>query len=148
MLELRRTRVAVVACHGPAEVCDEVEGGHPSAVRVASDELLVLGPGGSAQHITRSVALAAGAEGVVVDASDGWVARTLVGTSAREAFEHLSRLELPDDGVVLGEVVRVPAVVVARRANVEILVPSMWERHLHDRILERCRHLDVRETRM
>jgi sarcosine oxidase gamma subunit len=145
VLELRRAAVAVVACHAVPEVCDEVERAHPGAVRVASDELLVLGPGGSAPHAVRGVALAAGAEGVVLDVSDGWAARTLAGPSAREAFEHLSRLDLPTEGVVLGDVARVPAVVVARPGAVEIVVPAMWEGHLHATVLERCGHLGVRE---
>ena len=72
-------------------------------------------------------------DALVVDTTDGWAAISIAGDDARGSFGLLSRLELPDAGFLQGEVVHVPAKVVAGDDRVLILVPSIWEAHLHDR---------------
>jgi uncharacterized membrane protein len=117
-------------------------------MRVAPDELLLLcdpdEAGAVARHATER--LDAGATGaVVLDATDGWVTRSLIGPEARTAFARLSSLRLPEPGLerrwIQGEVVGLPAKVVVAEARVDALVASMWEASLAARLRERCADL-------
>jgi len=120
--------------------------GRALACRVAEDELLLLCAREDVGEIVREVhdRLGAGdADALVLDVTDGWVAATLSGSDRRGAFAFLSALELPEEGFVQGEVVRVPAKVVVEADRVHVLVPSIWEAHLHDRIGRRLAHLGV-----
>lgn len=148
MLEVHPVEPVVVVCHADADRCDEIARAYPGAVRFAPDEVLVIGTASPdpALDLVARVSRDAGDEALVLDASDGWAGVRLAGPSAREAFEHLSRLELPEGGVVLGDVVRAPAVVTTVGPDVSILVPSSFGEHLRARVLERCRHLGVREV--
>lgn len=149
MLDVHSLEPTVVACHAEADRCDAVERAFPGAVRVAADEVLVIdvaGAGSAADLLARATG-DAGVEAVVLDVSAGWSGIRLVGPLARDAFEHLSRLELPDEGVVLGDVVRAPAIVSAAADEVAILVPASWGAHLRARVGERCRHLLASEPR-
>jgi hypothetical protein len=148
VLEIGVASVAVVACHAPADRCDALEREVPGAVRIAADELLVIDRAGSASvaGMMRRLAGEISPEALVFDASDGWSGVRLAGESAPAAFEHLSRLELPTEGVLLGDVARAPAIVRTDADGITILVPASWEAHLRARILERCAHLGPREV--
>ena len=86
-------------------------------------------------------------DALVIDTTDGWAAITVAGDGARASFGLLSRLELPDPGFTQGEVVHVPAKVVARDGQVLILAPSMWEAHLQDRVTKALGGAGRLETR-
>ncbi len=121
--------------------------GRARACRVAEDELLLLCARDDVGEIVREVRdrLGAGdADALVLDVTDGWAAVTLSGSDPRGAFAFLSALELPVEGFVQGEVVRVPAKVVVDADRILVLVPSMVEAHLHDRLRRRLAHLEVR----
>ena len=90
-------------------------------------------------------------DALVIDTTDGWAAITVAGGGARSSFGLLSRLELPDAGFTQGEVVHVPAKVIADDEQVLILAPSMWEAHLLDRVtkaLGATGRLETREWRV
>jgi len=142
--EVAPTRIGVVSASATAEALDAlVVPGRAIACRVAADELLLL----CAPDVSEEVARETGTrltvldpDALVVDSTDGWSSIELEGDGARMAFSRLSSLELPDAGFVQGEVVHVPAKVVVDRDRVRILVSSMWERHLHDRVAALLRH--------
>ena len=120
--------------------------GRARACRVAEDELLLLCEPDVVDEIAREVRDRLGAgdtDALVLDVSDGWAAATLSGSDPRGAFAYLSALVLPPEGFVQGEVVRVPAKVVVEADRIHVLVPSIWEAHLHDRLRRRLAHLGV-----
>lgn len=147
MLELAATEAALVLCVASPEAVDAVAGlGDP--IRIAPDEGLVVGPPGSGADLAAAAADLAAAiddDAVVLDATDGWAIWTLSGERPAEALAYLSALEPPGDGVVQGDVARVPAKVVVRVDRVHLLVPAMWGAHLRGRILADCAHLGVVE---
>ena len=137
MLEITRTLVGVVAASAAARALDGlVVPGRAFACRAADDELLLLCAPPVTDEVAREVATRLAAldpDALVIDTTDGWAAISVVGSDARGSFGLLSPLELPDAGFLQGEVVHVPAKVVAGDGRVLILVPSIWEAHLHDR---------------
>lgn len=148
MLEIGVPSVAVVACHAAPDRCDALERDVPGAVRFAPDEVLVIDPAGPAVagELGRRLEGRAGPDALVLDVSDGWAGVRLAGEDAAVAFEHLSRLELPAEGAVLGDVARAPAIVRTDAHGITVLVPSSWQAHLRARVLERCAHLGPREA--
>ncbi|HUL85500.1 MAG TPA: hypothetical protein VLX89_08305 [Actinomycetota bacterium] len=148
MADVEVTSLGVVHASASADALDRlVVPGRARACRVAEDELLLLCARDDAGEIVREVRdrLGAGdADALVLDVTDGWAAVTLSGRDPRAAFAYLSALELPVDGFVQGEVVRLPAKVVVEADRVHILVPSMVEVHLHDRLRRRLGHPGVR----
>jgi hypothetical protein len=147
VLELVPTEADVVLCAASAEAVDAVAG-VAEPVRVAPDEVLLLGPagtGGATLATASELAVAIDDDAVVLDATDGWAIWTLEGDDARMAFSHLSALRLPDAGVIQGEVAHVHAKVVVRPDRVHMLVPAMWGEHLRVSVLREGAHLGVRE---
>jgi hypothetical protein len=124
--------------------------GRAYACRVADDELMLLSAPSVIDEVGREVATRLAAldpDALVIDATDGWAAISIAGDDARASFGLLSRLELPDAGFLQGEVVHVPAKVVAGDDRVLILVPSIWEGHLHDRAAKALGHIGPLEAR-
>ena len=144
MLEITRTLVGVVAASAAARALDGlVVPGRAFACRAADDELLLLCAPPVTDEVAREVATRLAAldpDALVIDTTDGWAAISVVGSDARGSFGLLSPLELPDAGFLQGEVVHVPAKVVAGDDRVLILVPSIWEDHLHDRAAKALGH--------
>ena len=144
MRELARAPLGVVTASAEAGALDRLlVPGRACACRVADDELLLLCAPPVTDEVAREVATRLAAldpDAVVIDTSDGWAAIAIVGDDARASFGLLSRLELPVTGFVQGEVVHVPAKVVADDGRVLILVPSIWEAHLHDRAASALGH--------
>jgi sarcosine oxidase gamma subunit len=140
----------VVVCVADAAACDAVAVADASAaVRVAPDEVMLVGAPGDADEIARDAASRAAAidpDALVLDVSDGWAALTLEGDDVHAAFSRLSPLRLPERGFVQGDVARVPAKVVIEPERLLLLVPSMWGEHLRSRIVERCSALGIREV--
>jgi len=144
VLEVAAARIGVVTAMATPDALDAlVVPGRAQACRVASDETMLLCAPEVAAEVVREVTdrLRAGDDdAVVLDTTDGWTALTLTGDDARDAFAFLSRLELPREGFVQGEVVHVPAKVVVEADRIWLLTPSMWEAHLRDRVRHRSAH--------
>jgi hypothetical protein len=138
VLEVARALVGVVTASAAAGALDAlVVPGRAFACRVADDELALLSAPQVTAEVAREVATRLAAldpDALVVDTTDGWAAMTVAGDDARASFGLLSRLELPDHGFTQGEVAHIPAKVVAHSEQVLILVPSMWEAHVTDRV--------------
>lgn len=137
MLELGRTPVAVVAAFASPEALDALSPAGAYRCRVAPDEAMFVGPADAAAALVRdaSAVTAGDPDAVVLDATDGWTALTLSGDEAREAFSHLSELELPKEGYVQGDVAHVPVRVIAAPGRLRLFVPAMWGEYLIERIL-------------
>ena len=151
MLEIARTRVGVVTASAAANALDGlVVPGRAFVCRTADDEAVLLSTREVTDEVVREVStrlLALDPDALVFDTTDGWAAITVAGDGARASFGLLSRLELPDPGFTQGEVVHVPAKVVARDGQVLILAPSMWEAHLQDRVTKALGGAGRLETR-
>jgi len=147
VLELAPTEASVVLCVAEPPAVDVVtELG--DVLRVAPDEALLLAsPGSAGELVAAATRLAAelDEDAVVLEATDGWAIWTLRGDRAREAFAHLSALELPGSGFTQGEVAGVAAKVLVDGERIHLLVPSMWEAHLRERIVADCAHLGAIE---
>ena len=139
MLELVRTEAALVGCFASPETLDAVHVPKTmTACRVAPDELLLIGPPGSAARVAAaaSKALHGGDDdALVLDVTDGWTVWTLGGADAHDAFERLSMLELPEAGIVQGDVARLPVKVVVDGGRLHLAVPSSWAAYLRERIV-------------
>jgi hypothetical protein len=151
MPELTRAPIGVVTASAEAGALDLLlVPGRASACRVADDELLLLCAPPVTDEVAREVATRLAAldpDALVIDTTDGWVAVSIAGDDARASFGLLSRLELPVAGFLQGEVVQVPAKVVAGDDGVLILVPSIWQAHLHDRAAKAFGHTGPLEAR-
>jgi hypothetical protein len=149
--EITRTLVGVVTASAEAGALDVLlVPGRASACRAADDELLLLCAPPVTDEVAREVATRLAAldpDALVTDTTDGWTAISVVGDDARASFGLLSRLELPEAGFLQGEVVHVPAKVVAGDDRLLILVPSIWEAHLHDRARKALGHTGPLESR-
>lgn len=135
MAEMRTFSPTVVAVLASAAACDRVAG-LAGACRVAPDEVAIVGDV-SVSAVLRTVR-AADPDALVVDVSDGWIAHTLEGGGARDAFARLSELELPPSGFVQGEVASIGARVVVDGDRIEILVPAPVSDHTRERISRDC----------
>jgi len=151
MPELARAPIGVVTASAETGALDLLlVPGRAFACRVADDELLLLCARPVADEVAREVATRLAAldpDALVIDATDGWATVSIAGDDARASFGLLSRLELPDAGFLQGEVVHVPAKVVVGDDGVLILVPSIWEAHLHDRAAKALGHSGPLEAR-
>jgi len=151
MRELARALIGVVTASADAGALDLLlVPGRAFACRVADDELLLLSAPPVTDEVVREVATRLAAldpDALVIDTTDGWAAITVAGDGARASFGLLSRLELPEAGFLQGEVAHVPAKVVAGDDRVLILVPSIWEAHLHDGAAKALEHTGPLEAR-
>lgn len=150
MPELAAGRIQIVACLAAAEALDDlgpIEGA--LVCRVAPDEAMVLVGDRAVDGCVEAVTARArelDPDALVLDATDGFAAWTLTGEGVREVFARLSALEVEEGGVVQGDVAGVPVRVLSEAGRLDLIVPSMWERYLRERILERCADLGVREV--
>lgn len=137
MLELVRTPVTVVAAFASSEALDALSPAGAYRCRVAPDEAMFVGPADAAAALVRdaSAVTPGDPDAVVLDVTDGWTVLTLSGDEAREAFSHLSELELPEEGYVHGDVAHVPVRVIAAPGRLRLFVPAMWGEYLVERIL-------------
>jgi hypothetical protein len=126
VLELQSLRYQVIGCFGPPEVLDSVGDDTNLRVRVAPDELLLIGA---------QVVLNGDWGGVAVDLSSGYAVWMLRGPERREVLRRLSAIELPATGTVQGLVAHVPAKIIVREDDLVILVSSVVSHHLRHRAL-------------
>jgi hypothetical protein len=151
VLELARTNASVITCMGTGDAVEAgVALGRAYAVRIAPDEVMLLDAPERATALHAETTEAIGAidpDALVVDASDGWATWTLRGDveDLDRAMARLTALELPGDGQLQGDVARVPVKLVVAPGCVHLLVPSVWEAYLRERILARCASLQITE---
>lgn len=115
--------------------CDRVAD-LPGAYRISPTEVMLVGEA-SVEVLERAVR-GDDPDALVMEVSDGWEVVVLEGPSAREAFARLSELELPAQGFVQGEVVRIGARVIVHEDRIDMLVPAMLGQHVRDRVRTDC----------
>jgi hypothetical protein len=146
VLDLIPTRVAIVACHGPAAALAQLAAGAPGFTgRVATDELWLLGDRSRRESLLGQ-ARAGLPGGLVVDQTDGWAMWTVRGEGGGEVLDRLMLAAVPagGSGWVQGAIAGVAGKVIAREAALHILVPACLGHHLRDRVVAACADLGVR----
>lgn len=138
MAELRTWAPTVKSVLASAEACDRV-GDLPGACRVSPGEVALVGD--VSEAAVAAVVVRLDPDAVVLDVSDGWGAHTLDGPGSREAFARLSKLELPIEGSLVGEVAQVCARILVERDRIDLLVPSMISAYVRERIETDCAEL-------
>jgi len=125
----------VIAVLASVAGCDRVAE-LPGACRVSLTEVMIVGDA-SVEVLERAVR-DDDPDAVVLGVSGGWVLIRLEGPAARDAFARLSELELPNEGFLQGEVARIGARVLVRTDGIDLLVPSMLEAHVRERVRIDC----------
>jgi hypothetical protein len=138
VLEFVPTAFVVTGCFGSAPALDRIATRGEAALRVALDELLLLGE-------LRTSDLA-GDDLLVVDLTSAFAAYTLRGTEVHEAFCRLSAIPLKDEGTLQGLVAGVPAKVLVRDHELLLLVSSVVSHYVENRVRTACADLFVVET--
>lgn len=143
-ITIATARVGVVGVFAPADSLDRLH--VPAGVelfRAAPDEGAAFCRPGDVGVTLEAVTLqAVEAGGFALDLTDGWSACTVTG-EARRAFAYLSELHLPSAGIVAGDVLRVPARVIARESELTIMVPSPWDSYLRTEMRDALRSFDL-----
>jgi hypothetical protein len=147
VLELTPTRVSVISCLASQEALTELS--QPDGAYlcwVADDELMLVGNPEASEELQRSAleALTDDDDAVVLDVSDGWSAFTLTGAGTDDVLERLSELKHSGEGYLQGDLAHVPVRLIAHAERLHLLVPAMWEEHLHSRIRAAASDLDLR----
>jgi hypothetical protein len=138
VVELRTvipTVVAVLASTAALDGLSIPEGA--TLCRVAPREALVIGGGG----LTPAGVGMDGGAALIEDVTDGWAAFELTGDDAPEAFARLSELDLPREGFVQGDVVRIGSKVLSAPGRLTILVPASLGAFVEERIRVDCAEL-------
>ena len=143
MLELTLLEATIVACYATAAALDAWSPGAGCRLRVAGDELWIVGPRSDRCGLFRTVSAslrAVAPDALVVDQTDGWTVWSLAGADASHALARLTVMPLRQrDGTVSqGAVAGVPAKVVAHPSEYQVFVPAPVGHHLRDRVLEAC----------
>jgi hypothetical protein len=133
--ELRTVAPTVIAVLAPASRLDGLVAPTGATVcRVAPREALVVG----SADLTPADVGVEGSGALVEDVTDGWAAFELAGDDAPVAFARLSELELPPEGFVQGDVVRIGAKIISAPGRLTILVPASLASFVEERIRVDC----------
>jgi len=136
--EIAATSVgAATACAAQAALDALVVPGRATPCRVADDELLLVCDPEVAAEIAREIETrltALDPDAIVLETTDAWAGSVIEGDDARAVFALLSRLRLPADGFVQGEVAHVPAKVLVEADRIRIVVEAALEDHLRSRV--------------
>ena len=147
MLELTLLEATVVACHATAEALDAWTSTSGLRIRVARDELWIVGSRSERGGLLRAVAdrmRGVAPDALVIDQTDGWTVWSLEGADASHALARLTVMPLDrrEGSVHQGAVAGVPAKVVANRSGYQLFIPAPVGHHLRDRVLEACGDLE------
>jgi sarcosine oxidase gamma subunit len=131
----------VVGCFARPAALDRLAEASEFSVRVAPDELLVLGERERLAELAAALSpLDPG--GLALDLSSGFSLFILRGEARAEAFCRLSAIELPEPPALLqGLVAQVPAKVLVREQELVLIVSSALGHHLRERVLVACADL-------
>ena len=146
MLELQSVHSDVVGCYANPASLDRLSPNGGRIVRVAPNELLLLGERGRLPELEAELA-GRDPSSVVLDLSSAFSIWSLRGEERYEAFCRLSHIELPDPpGVAQGLVAHVPGKVIVLEDELLVLVSSAVAHHLRERLRAACVDLDPVQT--
>jgi glycine cleavage system aminomethyltransferase T len=138
--DLVRAGVGVIVCLASSEALERLiaPGYGAIEVRTAPDEVRFICDAEATPDVEREVRdriAALEPDAMVHDATDGWVAWSVRGADARDAFAAVSPLEAPAAGAwTLGDVARVPATVLGGTSGLTVMVAAYHDDHLRDRL--------------
>jgi hypothetical protein len=146
VLELQAAHSDVVGCYAKPAAFDRLCPTGGMAVRIASNELLLLGERQRLPELEAQLA-SRDPSSLVVDLSSAFSVWTLRGEERHEAFCRLSQLQLPDPpAVAQGLVAHVPGKVIVLEDELIVLVSSAVAHHFRERLREACADLAPVET--
>jgi hypothetical protein len=141
VLELQSVQPEILGCYASAAALDRIAGSAQLTIRVAPDELLLLGRQPRLAELTSELGTT-DPSSLVVDLTSAFSIWALRGDGRFEAFCRLSALSLPEaPGVTQGLVARAPARVVVRSDEVLVIMSSALSHHLRDRLFAACADL-------
>jgi hypothetical protein len=141
VLELRNLPADVVGCYAEPTALDQLAGIGEINVRVAPDEVLLLGKRHRLAELATELS-ALDATAVVIDLSSAFSIWGLRGEDRFEAFCRISELELPGhDSIAQGLICHVPAKVIVREDELRLIVSATLAHHIHERLLGACADL-------
>jgi hypothetical protein len=152
VLEQTRSRSAIVSC-----VDDETALAamppceHAIAVRIATDEIWLVGPASHAdailahaeRHLDR-----AGSYGVATNVTDAWSVLTVSGSDVTRVWERLSENALPVErpGFTQGAIAFISGKAIVFGDRIVFITPAPQAHHLEHRISTGCADLSPRVT--
>lgn len=141
MLELQLVEPEILGCYASPAALDRIAGLAQLTLRVAPDELLLVGRQPRLAEITAELG-GMDQSSLIVDLTSAFSIWAIRGDARFEAFCRLSALPLPGaPGVAQGLVARVPARVVVRTDEVLVIVSSALSHHLRERLFAACADL-------
>lgn len=147
MLEGTRSRTVIVSCVDDETALAAMPScEHGIAVRIASDEIWLVGP---ARHRDAIVAHAErhldrpGSYGVVTNVTDAWLVLTVSGSDVTRVWERLSENALPVErpGFTQGAIAFISAKALVFSDRIVFFTPAPQGYHLEHRILTGCADL-------
>jgi hypothetical protein len=146
VLELQLVPSDILGCYGPPLLLDQIASTASLVIRVAEDELLLIGEHSRQSQLDRDLT-ESDPPGLLVNLSSAFSVWAVKGDDRFEAFCRLSDLQLPcAPNVTQGLVARVPAKVVVKDEELLIIVSSVLSHHLRNRVLGACSDLSPEET--
>jgi len=135
VLKLQELHTTVNAWFGTPEELDGLADFAGISVRVAPNELLVIG------DIERPLHNDQNPPELFLDLSSAYALWALSGDQRFEAFSRISAINLPESGSAQGLVAHVPTKIVVRDGELLLIVPSVASHQLHDRLITACADL-------
>lgn len=147
MLEIIPAEAAIIVCAAEASVLDAAPTvPHGIRVRVAADELWLVGPRPDRAALLAAAEALVEGRGLAVDQTDGWAAVTAAGDDRDEVFRRLMVAPIPEarPSLVQGAITGVPGKLICEADRTHIFVPAGVGRHLMDRLVQVTGDLTVR----
>jgi len=148
VLSLAPLKFSLVVCVGQAPHLNSIAVPGAVKLRIAPDEVILLGANGSAERVVRFVHDCENDRVLAVDQTDGFVGWSLRGESAFELFARMSavNVSVAKPSFHQGLVERVPTKILATDHRLDLLISSTLGHHVRDRILSIGRDLGVHEA--
>jgi len=152
VLERTRSRSVIVSClDDEAALATMPPCAHAIAVRIASDEIWLVGPASRAEpilahaqrHLDRP-----GGYGVATNVTDAWSVMTVSGSDVTRLWERLSENPLPVErpGFAQGAIAFVGAKAIVFDDRIVFFTPAPQGYHLEQRIMRGCADLSPQVT--
>jgi hypothetical protein len=129
VLELEPREYAARSIYGDQQSLDGLAAATELSVRIASDELLLIGDRDELHSLSRDQVLFS------IDLTAAYCYWAIGGDDRYEIHARLSETKLPRSGVVVGSFADAPAKVFVRTGELLIVVSSVLGRHVQRRIL-------------
>jgi hypothetical protein len=147
VLEIIPAEAAIIVCAAVRSVLDAAPAiGRALRVRVAPDELWLVGPRAERGALLAAAERLVQGRGLSVDQTDGWSAVTAAGDDRDEIFRRLMVAPIPmaRPSLVQGAITGVPGKLICEAHRTHVFVPAGVGHHLMDRLAKVTGNLTVR----